>query len=127
MRRVGRVRALFGLYALGVAVLMFAPLPDTGDALPRDTDKLVHVVVFLGLGAVWYWDRRVDGLPAALVAVLGSAAAAGLVEVIQALLPYRSGDLLDFLAGALGAVVGVLLARRLPLRGRTATSGGPEG
>jgi VanZ family protein len=34
---------------------------------------------------------------------------AALIEVLQSMLPYRSGDPLDFVAGVAGALVGAVL------------------
>jgi VanZ family protein len=116
------LHALLALYFVGLAVLMFAPVPETPTPLPTYTDKIAHVVVFFGLAGVWYWDRRHAGRWTAAWVVVASGATAGLVEVVQALLPYRSGDVADFVAGAVGALGGGCLAAVLTRR-----PGGPAG
>ena len=91
--------------------MLFWPAPaGSGVTLPG-ADKLVHAGLFLLLAGV----SRLRFGPASrvLAAVLAYAA---LSEVVQAvLLSGRSGDLLDLLADAVGALVGWQLARRWEL------------
>lgn len=119
--RVARyLHAVFALYAVLVLVSMLAPLPAPS-SVPHGADKLVHLAAFIGLGALWYWagSSGRGGASAGWV-MAGSAAMAAAVEVVQALLPYRTGELWDFAVGAVGGVVGVVVARRL-LRGSSFT------
>lgn len=77
-------------------------------------DKLMH---FIGFAiAAWLWCRAYrhlyPGAPARTVALRGGLASAGLgalLELWQALLPYRSAELLDWVADALGAGLAALL------------------
>jgi VanZ family protein len=96
--------------ALGILVLGSLPMATPG--AQRHSDKLLHA---LGFGVfAWLTVRAVRahwpaaGRRGALLA--GFAASAGLgalLELWQALLPYRSAELLDFVADALGALLAV--------------------
>ncbi len=102
-------RGLMIAYLIGLIVLTLAPVPATPGGL-RGLDKPVHIALFGGLAIVLYWNLRA-GLWASLrphlvMAVVLTAALAGLIEVLQALLPYRSGDVIDLAAGAVGGFVG---------------------
>ncbi len=102
-------RGLMITYLIGLIVLTLAPVPAT-PAGPPGLDKFVHIALFGGLAIVLYWNLRA-GLWASVrrhlvIAVVLTAALAGLIEVLQALLPYRSGDVADLLAGAVGGFLG---------------------
>lgn len=103
--------ALAVVYAVAVfwgGVIDVGPLPNLPEV---PTDKVLHALVFLGLELVLElalvdlrgWRRR-------SAAVLGSIVIGGLLELVQSALPYRSADLLDWAADALGAAVGALLS-----------------
>jgi VanZ family protein len=103
---------------LGYVVLMLLafllPLPTTPMAEPEHSDKVVHFGIFLGFSLLFHTDRHWSWWWTFLVAI----AFAGGIELVQALLPYRDGDWLDFAAGAAGAGLGTILAlvlgQRLP-------------
>ena len=104
-------RALLGAYALAVLVLTLAPMPDTG-ALATNLDKLIHFGMFGALAVLVHWNL-IPAIPrgrAVAVASLIAAAAAGLIEIVQEPLPYRDGDLGDFLAGVAGGLIGAVAA-----------------
>lgn len=114
-------RSLLALYVMALLVITLAPLPAGGEyveAVPG-LDKAIHVVLFGGLALLLVWKAELRRGRAAVIRAIGlTVAAAALIEVMQAPLPYRSGDVWDFLAGAVGAVVGaaaagVLLGLRL--------------
>ena len=95
-----------------------APGPGCGAPAPRDLpqahpgglrgiDKVVHVLLFCALAAStrWRWRRGLWVVSAYAV----------VSEVLQATLPiHRDGDPFDALADSAGAVLGWLLAVRLP-------------
>lgn len=88
--------------------VLFAPDPGGPDTELPGADKAVHLLLFALVAATARW--RLGGRPAVLAAVLLYAA---LSEVVQGVaLPGRSGDLLDLLADALGALLGSALASR---------------
>lgn len=97
---------LFVLYALAAVVAFLAPVPPVPIPVPGGFDKVVHFGIFLGFALLLYLDRR-PTVGRTLVVSLGFA---GAIELVQSVLPYRSGDWRDFVAGAVGAGVGVGLA-----------------
>lgn len=112
MREIHRYRR--HLLVLYLAVLLASTLAPirTRDPFPDDFDKLAHILLFAGLGALIFWNLASGLLRLAriLSAALASALCAGLIEVLQVRVPRRSGDVQDFLAGAIGAILGAVLA-----------------
>jgi VanZ family protein len=107
-------RALLVLLGLSVAVqlvVLYSP-EGGGPALFPQSDKVVHVLVFL----VPVVLAVLAGLPRrAVVALFGAQAV--LSELVQWLfLPHRSGDVWDAVADltgvALGVLIGTILLRR---------------
>ncbi|NIM50254.1 MAG: hypothetical protein GTN62_05165 [Gemmatimonadales bacterium] len=109
-------RTVLAGYLVVLLALMLAPVPSTPDYVPGNSDKAVHVALFLGLGALAYWNLP-RGSRRGFWPVVGVVASlAGLMELAQGLLPYRSGDVLDFLWGAAGALVGAGVAALIAVR-----------
>ncbi len=98
--------SLFVGYVVLMLAVFLAPVPVLAMSLPGESDKIVHFGIFLGFAFLLHLDRR----PAFWVTLLLSLAFAGAIELAQSLLPYRSGDWLDFAAGAAGAVSGIALS-----------------
>lgn len=107
---------LFVGYVILMLLAFLLPLPNTPVAEPQYTDKLVHFGIFLGFALLHHADQR----SSARWTLLLAAAFAGGIELVQAILPYRDGDWLDFLAGTAGAAMGAILTFILP---RPATAG----
>ena len=100
-----RRHQLFILY-VGLMVLAFVlPTPNTPLAESQHVDKLVHFGIFLGFALLSHWDKHWGLLRTFLIAAMF----AGGIELVQSQLPYRQGDWWDFIAGAAGAGLGVLL------------------
>ena len=97
-----------------------------GDGIPSirllSYDKLIHVLLFVGFGALW-----TTASPLQIGAVLASGVALGIaLEVAQTLpLVNRSGDVLDAVADVVGLVLGVGLGRWLVGRRGRATPSRP--
>lgn len=109
--------AFFVLYVLAMMLVFLAPVPTMPALGLGRHDKAVHLGVFLGFALLYHLDRR----PSAGRTLLVSFAFAGGIELVQWILPYRSGDWWDFTAGAAGAMVGTALAhlaRHRPGRAR---------
>lgn len=105
------VLALSCMFWLGLIPLKSLPGPDFEFA-----DKLWHLVAFGGLTgllarAFCYFGRA--PLLAAREATAASVALGGMLEVLQSFTPYRSADVGDLLADALGAVLAYVLLRAL--------------
>lgn len=96
-------------------VLVFlVPVPSTPLAESNHFDKLVHFGVFLGFALLFYVDRG----PKVWWALLTSFSFAAAIELVQWVLPYRSSDLWDFVAGAAGATLGTSLMLLIDRRAR---------
>ena len=96
-------RTAFGAYLTLTLVLLFTPVAS---GLPVEYftwfDKVVHFVMFAGLALLWYWN-----VGSITLVVLFAVALAGVTELLQGFLPYRSTDIWDFIAGAGGALAGI--------------------
>ncbi len=102
-------RLILAAYTVGLLTVTLAPLPGPVYP-PTGADKLVHLLLFGGLVVLFYGNFKGARRGAALVAsVVGSVSLAALVELLQGLLPYRSEDIWDLVAGAVGALVAAAL------------------
>jgi VanZ family protein len=95
-------------------ILVIGSIPQGPPGAQRLNDKLLHFVGFAF--AAWLWGRACRALwpaaPARTHAVRGGLASTvlgALLELWQAFLPYRSAELLDWVADALGALLAALL------------------
>lgn len=87
---------------LAVAVLSLMPVPSTGV-----NDKLSHLVTYFLLAG---WFALLAAKRATLIwIVAGVAAYGGLLELLQAMTPYRQAEWADLLANSLGAAAGIWL------------------
>jgi len=108
-------RTVFALL-IGISLAMFL---TPGDDVPQGgpNDKVVHALIFVALAVAGRW-AQVPWLRLGLVL----AAYAAVTEILQAVLPInRDGNVLDFLADAVGIGIGLLLsltATRLGARAR---------
>lgn len=86
------------------------PLPDNDIRLFEHADKVVHAIMFGTLYLCLYTDDRRRNAyitaPAMLVSAVGVILFGGLIEVLQDLMAMgRGGDILDFLADAVGVIL----------------------
>lgn len=135
LRRRWFWRVLLVVYLAAVAYVCFAgqgSLPDFGDwKFPIPADKCVHFLLFLPwpiLACLSVLPGRPSAVPVSSSVVPGGDRAsnvrtvvvlliitiigcglAGATEYVQGLLPYRSRDILDFIADCLGLLGGALL------------------
>jgi len=101
--------AVLGGYVAAMLAALLMPVPATPAYLPGGFDKLVHVGLFLGFALLLAWTAQGLRERRTLVAFGSTAAFAALVEVLQLLLPYRSGDVVDLAAGVAGGLIGAVL------------------
>jgi VanZ family protein len=108
-------------FAVAIAFALIEPVPvrlenaTQGMAFP--VDKLVHFALFLVAAVPWRRSLAVAGVPSPGVAVVVAAALyGGLLEVAQGLFTARDAELLDMLAGALGAAAAVGILGRMKAR-----------
>jgi len=109
---VGWRRAAFGLALTVILVLSLMPVPD-GLQVFSWQDKLEHATAFLVLGLMAAAAR----LGRVRLRVVGLLAYGALIEVAQSMVPYRSAELADWAADAIGVALAVLIARCWPQRG----------
>jgi VanZ family protein len=94
-------------------ILVIGSLPVAPPGTERFSDKTLHCIAF-GILA-WLASRAFrhlsPGEPASALVrgFLSSVAVGAGLELWQALLPYRSAELLDFVADAIGALIAVLI------------------
>lgn len=112
-------RLFLGLYIIAVAVLCFSrfnsglDLSATWMGIPKD--KIVHFSMFFPYPILMYLafftgNTRPLRLVLFLVAViLIGGTLAGVTELIQGELKYRSADIMDFRADCLGILTGTII------------------
>jgi VanZ family protein len=104
--------ALFALYVIAVFVGGCVRLPSGSGG--NNTDKFQHAAAF-GLMAVLAMQMRRAQRPETALSRLGlegwmlSATFGAILEFVQAFIPYRGCELLDWVADGLGAALGVAL------------------
>ena len=90
-----------------IAIAMAIPTPNMELAI-NHADKWTHVLVFATLAG---WTAQLYPPSAALAwRGLGLLAFAAATELMQAMLPWRSGDWGDLIADACGVALGLMLA-----------------
>jgi VanZ family protein len=102
-----------GLFWYGLTPLDRLPGPEF-----KFADKVWHAAVFAGLAAFGSRALRFGGRESSIAnrdAALSSATLGGLLEVFQSFTAYRSADVVDFFADALGAALAYALLTRLAL------------
>jgi VanZ family protein len=96
------------------------PTQDVIEAASRGRDDAVttagHFAAYVLLGflvgvALAGWEVRAGSL---LLGLALSAALGGLVELVQAPLPYRSAEMMDLIVDVAGAAVGLVLFSAVP-------------
>jgi VanZ family protein len=106
-------RGVFVVVVLVSLVVLFAPGRDVPPS-PYGVDKLVHGGLFLALALSGSWAGMRRGVLAVLLP--SYAAVSELIQTIPAL--QRDGSIADWLADAVGVLLGLLLwsvlARRRP-------------
>ena len=100
-------------YVAAVLGATLAPLSADAYAAVAGLDKLVHVVLFGGVAVLLCWTANSVSPQSARRVFLTTTAFAAIIELVQSLLVYRSGDVWDLVAGSIGAVLGILFARAI--------------
>ena len=108
-------RFLLVMYVIALMGLLLFPLggPDFR-LLGIDSDKWMHVALFAGLAVLLRWNLSANRR-AVFVSVGVAFVVAAATEVAQGLVAYRSAELLDLVAGLLGAVLGAMITDRILL------------
>jgi VanZ family protein len=79
------------------------------------SDKLLHAIFYLPLGAFIFWNfYREKKWALIIISTLLAGTYGLLIEIIQGVLPWRAFDYFDALANLSGAGAGALLAATFP-------------
>jgi VanZ family protein len=100
--------------AYAVVILIMGSLPVAPPGAAEVSDKTLHSVAFgllamLSARAFVHLDPRASRWAALARGFASAVAVGGALELWQALLPYRSCELLDWVADAFGAALAILL------------------
>lgn len=95
-----------------LAVLTLSLVPSSPESLTTGWDKTNHLLGFCLLAVLgcWSYPQRIPTV------MLGLLAYGALIEGLQSLTPYRLAEWGDWLADALGLLLGWVLVRLLALR-----------
>jgi len=98
--------------AYAVLVFVVSVIPVAPNLAPGHLDKVVHLCEYLLLAWLLVRVFRVQRQPHSFRTAWWWATAYGAsLELVQALIPWRSGEWADALTNALGAAVGIFIAR----------------
>jgi VanZ family protein len=99
-----------------ILVLCFIHIEGLPRTTPTNIDKIVHLLMFLGLSGTVFFDntrylrRSVSYGRIVYGSFLFPLIVGGVIEILQEqLTTYRSGDWKDFLFDAIGAAAGALI------------------
>jgi len=94
--------------AAGIAATLALFLLPLSNPVPTfdgiETDKVAHAALIGGLAVLVWWNLPI-GRWRGTAAVLLAGVYAGLIELLQSALTFRTGDVTDLAAGLLGAVI----------------------
>ena len=108
-------RLLLAIYLIALLGLLMFPIAGPEyRLLGIGTDKWMHFALFGGLAVFLRWNLSANR-HAVLVSVGVAFIVAAATEVAQGLVAYRSAELLDLLAGLLGAMLGAVSMNRIVL------------
>lgn len=106
------------LVILTVTYLSFFHVPSTRFDGVSGIDKLVHICMYMGMSGMLWLEflraHRRDVVPvwhAWIGATLCPIVFSGMVELLQACTPHRSGDWMDFVANCTGVLLATVVGR----------------
>ncbi len=108
------------MYAALVFVLSVIPTEHLPDADVPYFDKVVHVCEYLGFAWLLVQAIRASRMPERdylLWAWIYATSYGILIEIIQAMVPWRSAEWADAVSNAIGAACGVWIGQRIPRPG----------
>ena len=108
--------------AYATLVLLLAVIPTGPELALGRLDKVAHLCEYLLFAWLLVQAIRASRLPERdylLWAWIYATSYGGLIELLQALLPWRSAEWGDAVANAIGAALGVWLGERIPRRAQS--------
>lgn len=99
-------RLAFVSYVALMLMVFLLPMPISPPPQATQADKLGHFAIFAGFALLFWMNQQWSAWRTLLV----STVFAGAIELVQSTLPHRQADWADFLAGAAGAGLGIVLA-----------------
>ena len=112
MSAVARWRAVTAAYA--VLLFVFSVIPIAPRLAPGQLDKVAHLCEYLLFAWLLTYALRSSSKRKVLWAAWGWATAYGAaIELLQALIPWRSAEVMDGVTNAAGAALGVWISKRV--------------
>ncbi|WP_166825964.1 VanZ family protein [Thalassoroseus pseudoceratinae] len=105
--RPGWLKWVVLIYWIGVFSLTHVPMPDTPSSIPH-ADKIAHFAFYTGLSFLLAAWLSVGGTTSVLKVFFVCVSYAAFDELTQIPIPTRSGDWRDWIADAVGAIVGIV-------------------
>ena len=101
-------RVIFVTYAIFIAVVSLLPMSGTNIG---SSDKVFHVLMYGVFSVLGF--RVTTESKQYLYLCIGIVAYGGLMEIAQSFMPGRMMSAYDFLANAVGVIIGALVAKRV--------------
>ena len=111
--KLNQIDKILTVWIITVLFLIVWPFSDIPEVAKFDyLDKIVHmilfgVVAFLANGSVL--ARGYTAKTSAVIGFIAGSAYAGLAEIIQLFVPGRNCSIYDFYAGAIGAIIALMV------------------
>ena len=106
----------FVVYSIVLVHLLLTPAEDIPPFLMNRGDKILHLTAFAGLKFFYiaaiteFFSCFKQGIGFILFSFIGLVLAGGIIEIIQTMVPGRSGSIVDFYFNVAGLFIGLLVA-----------------
>ncbi len=103
------MKIAFILWILFVTIVSLIPISNIG--APEYSDLFVHALIYFSTSLIFYYSFRFKIRKIILFSILFSITFGSLIEIFQAITPYRTFSFADIIANATGAVLAGLLLK----------------
>ncbi len=106
----------FVVYSVVLVHLLLTPAENIPSFFMNKGDKILHLTAFAGLKYFYFaahteFFRHLNkGFEFVLYGIVGLAAAGGVLEILQAMVPGRSSSITDIYFNVAGLIIGLLVA-----------------